>query len=72
MFHHRHHHPLLLSQLFVLLLSLLFILPIATEAEAEAEAGGTSIPSLPIVDLGYELHQASSFDVSSRTFYSTL
>ena len=26
---------------------------------------GTSTPKLPIVDLGYELHQASSFNVSS-------
>ena len=28
-------------------------------------ADGTSVPSLPIVDLGYELHQASSFNVSA-------
>lgn len=26
---------------------------------------GTSVPTLPIVDLGYELHQASSLDVST-------
>ena len=25
-----------------------------------------SVPKLPIVDLGYELHQASSFSVSER------
>jgi len=40
----------------VILLSILIIFPIA--------ADGTSVPTLPIVDLGYELHQASSFDVS--------
>lgn len=40
----------------VVLLSILIIFPIA--------ADGTSVPTLPIVDLGYELHQASSFDVS--------
>ncbi len=28
-------------------------------------ADGTSIPNLPIVDLGYELHQAYSFNVST-------
>ena len=28
-------------------------------------ADGTSVPKLPIVDLGYELHQASSFNVSA-------
>ena len=28
-------------------------------------ADGTSAPKLPIVDLGYGLHQASSFDVSA-------
>lgn len=65
MFHH-HHHLLLLTQFLVLLLPLLLILPLA--AEAEAEAGGTSAPKLPIVDLGYELYQASSFDVSARAF----
>ncbi len=43
----------LFNQLLVLLT--LFILPITD---------GTSIPKLPIVDLGYELHQASSFSVS--------
>lgn len=43
----------LLTQLLVLLP--LIILPIAH---------GTSVPNLPIVDLGYELHQASSFNVS--------
>lgn len=44
----------LFTQLLVLLPSL--ILPIAD---------GTSAPKLPIVDLGYELHQASSFNVSA-------
>lgn len=69
MYHHHHHHPLLLlTQLLVLLLSLLLILPIAAEAEAEAKTGGTSVPTLPIVDLGYELHQAYSFDVSAGAF----
>ena len=28
-------------------------------------ADGTSTQNLPIVDLGYELHQASSFNVST-------
>lgn len=46
-------HPL--TQFVVLLLSFL-IFP---------TADGTSVTSLPIVDLGYELHQASSFDVSA-------
>ena len=44
----------LFTQLLVLLP--LFIFPIAD---------GTSVPKLPIVDLGYELHQASSFNVSA-------
>ena len=44
----------LFTQLLVLLP--LFIFPIAY---------GTSVPTLPIVDLGYELHQASSFNVSA-------
>ena len=44
----------LFTQLLVLLP--LFIFPIAD---------GTLVPTLPIVDLGYELHQASSFNVSA-------
>lgn len=46
----------LFTQLVVLLSLLIF--PVA--------ADGTSVPTLPIVDLGYELHQAYSFDVSER------
>ena len=47
----------LLTLLLVLLP--LFVFPIAHAA---------SVPSLPIVDLGYELHQASSFNVSVLSY----
>ena len=39
----------------------LFIFPIAY---------GTSTLNLPVVDLGYELHQASSFNVSTFNYKS--
>ena len=53
-------YPSMFNPFTQILLSLpLFLFPIVDGTLA-------SVPKLPIVDLGYELHQASSYNVSER------